>query len=829
LTARGRSIAGVRVLTTLFFLATSLYCCVVASAFAYHQFIRPGLFGWLVWGRNQYDALFLGMFSVTLLSLLPDLSEPASHESRWVRRLALGFVAVWGPVALALFAYPVLALRGSEGRSLLIAAVVLAPAAWLAVLDHLASWRDVFRDNTVTVSSEARVFAAAGAAAFSVWAVYGGVSAVRAAAASSLDAAWWFGAAGSLLIHVAAFAAIAWALAAIVAAARWARSGGVEYGLALAMFAAWLFFLMQLSVLPALALRGAAPTLVAAAFALTVTASWSGIALRLAASDRQARTGLDLFFRLLAPPVVRGGTVLWLALLPVVAYAALSLSALADWGFLVQKIGVLMVWQLAWATMFVAVRSTRSPSRSVVVGCSLAVLAAYHGARIVEGRATSRELPVLVDRYATYDASFKTLDDALATRPETTPAFYRYLAANANVDDSVPIAPARIDFGPRLALADRRPRPHIFLFVLDSLRPDYLSAYNPAVTFTPRIGAFAAESLVFRNAFSRYGGTGLSVPAIFSGSLLPHRQYVMPFAPMNGLGRLLEDEHYRFVMSPDSVVTQLGMMPTGTVELATGERQMSGDMCTMLTDLERTLDGARSAPDPLFTYALPQNLHLAYVLRQPPPAERYPGFHAPVAAQLRRLDTCFGAFIEGLKARGLFDQSLIILTSDHGDSLGEEGRFGHFYAGFPEIFRIPLVIHLPAEMAGRWDTDLTAVSFATDIAPTIHALLGGEVDARGRMFGTPLVRRPGTPGADRRGQEFLLASSYGPVYGLLTQNGRRLYVVDTINARDYSFDLTTGAAGSRLPTTAAERRLGQQRIAEQIAEIAAFFDFDPQP
>ena len=256
---------------------------------------------------------------------------------------------------------------------------------------------------------------------------------------------------------------------------------------------------------------------------------------------------------------------------------------------------------------------------------------------------------------------------------------------------------------------------------------------------------------------------------------------------------------------------------------------MSGDMCTMLADLERTLDEARSAPDPLFAYALPQNLHLAYVLRQPPPAERYPGFHAPVAAQLHRLDTCFGAFVDGLKARGLFDQSLIILTSDHGDSLGEEGRFGHFYAGFPEIFRIPLVMHLPAEMAGRWDTDLTAVSFATDIAPTIHALLGGEVDARGRMFGTPLVRRPGTPGADRRGQEFLLASSYGPVYGLLTQNGRRLYVVDTINARDYSFDLTIGAAGSRLPTTAAERRLGQQRIAEQIAEIAAFFDFDPQP
>jgi arylsulfatase A-like enzyme len=282
-------------------------------------------------------------------------------------------------------------------------------------------------------------------------------------------------------------------------------------------------------------------------------------------------------------------------------------------------------------------------------------------------------------------------------------------------------------------------------------------------------------------------------------------------------------------MSLDSVVTHLLVAPPGTVELKSGERQMSGDLCTMLADLGPTLDGARSSADPLFTYALPQNLHLAYVLRQAPPVEVYPGFHAPVAAQLSRLDACFGDFIDSLKARNLYDESVIVLTSDHGDSLGEEGRFGHFYAGFPEIFRIPLVVHLPAEMARRWDADLTAVSFASDIAPTLQTLLAGDAAPRGRMFGMPLVRRPGTRGADRRRQEFLLASSYGPVYGLLTENGRRLYVVDAINARDYSFDLTTGAAGSRLTTTAAERRLGQQRIAEQIAEIAAFFDFDAEP
>jgi hypothetical protein len=433
-----------------------------------------------------------------------------------------------------------------------------------------------------------------------------------------------------------------------------------------------------------------------------------------------------------------------------------------------------------------------------------------------------------MDRYAAYDASFKTLDCALATRPDTTPAFYRYLAANANVDESIPIEPVRIDAGPPPAPVDTT-RPHILLFVVDSLRPDYLSAYNPAVTFTPRIGEFAADSLVFSNAFSRYAGTGLSVPAIFSGSLLPHRQYVLPFAPMNALGRLLEGERYRFAMSLDSVVSHLGVPPTGNIEVHSGEKTMSGDLCAMIPDLEQALSGEGSAVGPTFAYALPQNAHLAYVLRQPAPTQTFRGFHAPVAAQLRRLDACFGSFIDWLKARGLYDHSLIILTSDHGDSLGEEGRFGHFYAGFPEVFRVPLVMHLPRRMRSEWTVDLSAVSFTTDIAPTIHALISGQEQHRPRMFGSSLVQRPGTPATDRRTEEFLLASSYGPVFGLLTHNGRRLYVIDTINARDYGFDLTGRVAGQRRTLTRAERRLGQQRIAEQLAEVAAFFGFDPQP
>ena len=104
-------------------------------------------------------------------------------------------------------------------------------------------------------------------------------------------------------------------------------------------------------------------------------------------------------------------------------------------------------------------------------------------------------------------------------------------------------------------------KPHIFLFVVDSLRRDYLSPYNPAVRFTPAIEEFAKDSVVFKRAFTRYGGTGLSVPAIWTGGMVLHKQYVTPFDPMNTLLKMLEADNYRRVMSMDSVVVQLMRPP----------------------------------------------------------------------------------------------------------------------------------------------------------------------------------------------------------------------------------------------------------------------------
>jgi sulfatase-like protein len=816
---RIRLIVGSRVLTALFFVGTTVYGLLAASSFAYHQFIRPGLFAWLVWAARDFRYLVLGVVSVMVLTLAADPGV------RRLRNVILAFATVTYSAAIALLVSPGFSTHGNPETSLTLAALALIVPLWLAAIDHFVSWRTVFNGRTVAETSESRIFATAFVASIYVWALYAAIAVLRGGA-SSRDLSWFAAAGASLVVHATAFAALAWFFVAMGSVARMTPSQRLlEYLGALALFSGWVFALLERSVLPSLALRGTAASLVAAAISVTIAACWSGIALRLAAADPHAPSGLELFFRPIAAARTTLGSAVGLLIIAVAAFAFVRAAAPIDWGFLLQKVSVFVVWMATWGTLFTATRTVTGLSRRTAIVSSLLVVFAYQAGRVVDARASVPDAtggaPVAasIERWAAYDASFRVLDDAMSGHSEASPEFYRLLSAHANVDRTVRIAPKQIELGPPLTRSVPR-RPDIFLFIVDSLRRDYVSAYNPDVTFTPNIGAFAAESLVFRNAFTRYGGTGLAVPSIFSGSLLPHRQYVLPFAPMNALGRLLQSEGYRFAMSVDSVVGELAVPPAAAIVLRSGRGPTIGDMCDTLADLQQVV-ASQHTERPLFAYALPQNVHVSYVASQPRPQTRYPGFHAPTAAQIARLDACFGEFIRFLKSHDRFDDSLIVVTADHGDSLGEDGRWGHGAAGFPEIFRIPLIVHLPSDMRG-WKTDLSSVAFSTDIAPSIYTLLGGRPEARTRLFGSSLLSEDGDT-RGRRQEDYLVASSYGPVFGLLTANGHNLYVVDAINGREYAFDLTD--SNRRMSVTTAERERAHRRIAEQILEVSTFFGY----
>jgi arylsulfatase A-like enzyme len=208
-------------------------------------------------------------------------------------------------------------------------------------------------------------------------------------------------------------------------------------------------------------------------------------------------------------------------------------------------------------------------------------------------------------------------------------------------------------------------------------------------------------------------------------------------------------------------------------------------------------------------------------------SESYGPFYPPYASRIRRFDACFGAFIDDLKARGLFDRSIVIVTSDHGDSLGEQGRMGHAYTIFPEIIQVPLIVHLPSALSATLHADTSVPAFTTDITPTLYALLGQAPQQPAPFFGRPLFR-PKAVLAPRPATEFeLVASSYGSVYGALLDDARRLYVIDGIALREYSYEIDGTGAGRAVAVTAEDRVRSQREIRRTVEGIAAFYGYRP--
>src|SRR5260221_13246630 len=167
-------------------------------------------------------------------------------------------------------------------------------------------------------------------------------------------------------------------------------------------------------------------------------------------------------------------------------------------------------------------------------------------------------------------------------------------------------------------------------------------------------------------------------------------------------------------MTIDHITDELVPRGPNFLQLEKGKGTMQLDVCSTVDELKATL-AASDRSRPVFFYSLSQNVHISVAWSRTPPAgQTYPGFFPPVASGVQRVDACFGRFVDFLERTGRYDDSIVILLSDHGDSLGEEGRWGHAYFIVPEIMRIPLIIHLPSSMRARVSADLGAPAFPTD-------------------------------------------------------------------------------------------------------------------
>jgi choline-sulfatase len=277
-----------------------------------------------------------------------------------------------------------------------------------------------------------------------------------------------------------------------------------------------------------------------------------------------------------------------------------------------------------------------------------------------------------------------------------------------------------------------RGRPSIFLISIDTLRADHLPVYGYRGVSTPNIDRLARESVVFENAYSHVPLTLPSHVTMFTGRL-PYESGVRDnlgySLPKNvpTAAELLRARGYATgaavsasVLDPSSGIDRgfdvfdAAMGPAGSAQFA---ERSGGDTRALLT---RWI--AAHGAGPMFTFLHLYEPHAPY-----DPPEPFRGRYAalPYDGEIAAADAVVGEFLDFLRARGLFDRSIVILLSDHGEGLGEHGEQEHGVLLYREDLHVPLLMRLPGgAFAGRRVTKPIGL---IDVFPTLVEAAGASL------------------------------------------------------------------------------------------------------
>jgi hypothetical protein len=776
----------------LFFVATSAYCLLTYVPFTWEQLVKPEVIRPLAGFAHLHAWFYVAILAAAIATMTGEMGR---------NRILAALFGFLGAGAVITFVHPLLPSLGGTFSGYIWSLVALLPvitwplAAWKPVLaampedaafDSTRGFHAAWQSGIVAVALSAAV----------AW-TRGGNPSLPFVLVWSLPA--------HLMVSMGIFVLMQWIWAV---AASFRRARRMELVLIQGMLTVFVWLIVRGVLASSATFSGTLAEVYAAALAVAVSAFWVIV---IAPSDA---------------PLPAWKVALALATIGVCAAVVINRIAPLDGNFVMQKLTAGAAWLAAFLVLYrrpLLMPGLRVPA---AVALAIAVIPATVF-RALEASPLYQRDDRTLSRQAGFNPSFRLIRDLLAvSAPDSDREYYRFLSRNTNIPRSVSVAPVSVDLVDRMEAAPG-PKPNVFLFVVDSLRRDYVAPYNPSVHFTPNIADFAGDAIAFDNAFTRYGATGLAEPSIWVGGMMLHKQYVTPFAPMNSLEKLLKADGYDVLLSRDSILTTI--VGSGWGGLDQSRANMNYRFCTTLSELQERLK-TQAATKPLFVYTQPQDIHISVIQREgakPIGSGSYDGFYAPYASRIERMDACFGEFIQFLKKQRLYDESIIVLTSDHGDSLGEEGRWGHAYTVFPEVLRIPLIVHLPAEVRRQVTYDPKSLAFSADITPSLYALLGHGPIKRHPVLGRSLFGLPTDTFSPDSNKASLVASSYGAVYGLLTDGGRHLYIADATEYRDYAFDLVPSPVTR--PVDRGEQAAARQQIRQKILEINRFYGFSPLP
>lgn len=297
---------------------------------------------------------------------------------------------------------------------------------------------------------------------------------------------------------------------------------------------------------------------------------------------------------------------------------------------------------------------------------------------------------------------------------------------------------------PDASTVDVAPGTPVVLISIDTLRSDRLPAYGYGGVETPAIDRLREDAILYERAYSHIPLTLPSHSSILTGLLPPEHKvrdnlgYHLDTEGITYLPKLLRAGGYRtgaavsaYVLRATTGLSEGFEFYDDAVDIVSGE-SLGGLQRPGRETLRQALDWVDTVrSDPFFLFFHIYEPHTPYAAPEPF-ASRYAD---PYDGEVANADAIVGELLSRLREMDVYDEALILLLSDHGESLGEHGQPAHEALIYREAIQVPLILKLPR--GARGGSLVERPVQLIDVVPTLADALDFELP--GSLRGTSLL------------------------------------------------------------------------------------------
>jgi arylsulfatase A-like enzyme/tetratricopeptide (TPR) repeat protein len=316
---------------------------------------------------------------------------------------------------------------------------------------------------------------------------------------------------------------------------------------------------------------------------------------------------------------------------------------------------------------------------------------------------------------------------------------------------------AVFNLSPSVATAQQ---PSVILITLDTVRADRMGFLGSKRGLTPHLDALASQGVVFEHAYSQAPITPVSHATILTGTFPQYHgirnfgDRLPPGVPF--LPDILHTQGYHAGAFVGSIILDpkngfasgfergFDVYNAGFHRQKTGERREASMQRRGEVTLGHVLEWlGQQQGSPFFLWFHLWDAHDPY---NPPEPFRSRFPNAPYNGCIAYVDDIVGRLLDYLRSQGLYDNALIAVAADHGESLGDHGELTHSIFLYDATIHVPLLIKLPGNRSGGQHVSATAS--LVDLAPTVLEALGRTPPTA--MQGGSLLPLIGNPHPENR-------------------------------------------------------------------------------